>query len=278
MHFIGPHVSAAGAPAAAIANAQRVGATAFALFVKNQRQWIGKPLQEADVEAFDRALAASEYAPIHLLPHAGYLINLANPNPEAHEKSMRSMLDEMTRCAALGLVQINLHPGSHLKLISAEAGCDRVAESINTLFEKVEGVSIVLENTAGQGGCLGARFEELRRIYNGVEDKARLGFCLDTAHSYGAGFDLRTEAGYESFMADFDRIVGLHTLRGMHLNDSMVPLASHKDRHASLGKGEIGWGLFERIAHDPRTENIPLIIETPDETLWADEIAHLLHA
>ncbi len=277
MHFIGPHVSAAGCPAAAISNALSVGATAFALFVKNQRQWIGKPLSAEDIEGFDAALAESPYAPVQVLPHAGYMINLANPTPEAHAKSMKSLLDEVKRCEALGLVQLNLHPGSHLKLISPEEGCDRVAQSINTIHAQSQGVSIILENTAGQGGCLGSTFEELRRIYDGVEDKGRIGFCLDTAHAYGAGFDLRDEAGYERFMADFDRIVGLAQLRGMHLNDSMVPLASHKDRHQSLGKGEIGWGLFERIARDPRTEEIPLIIETPDDTLWADEIAHLLN-
>lgn len=278
MRFIGPHVSAAGAPAAAVANALKVGATGFALFVKNQRQWIGKPLPAGDAQAFRSAMAEGNYTAAQVLPHAGYLINLANPDEAMHAKSMGSFLDELHRCEALGLTLLNLHPGSHLRKLSPEAACDRVAESINAALAETSGVTVVIENTAGQGGCLGATFAELRRILDGVQDKSRIGFCLDTAHSFAAGFDIRKEAGLGAFLDGFDREVGLGYLRGMHLNDSKEPLSSHHDRHESLGRGYLGWEPFERIARDRRLENIPLILETPDETLWADEVARLLRA
>ena len=278
MRFIGPHVSAAGAPSAAIANAAGFGATGFALFVKNQRQWVGKPLAQGESAHFREALSAAGYTPGQVLPHAGYLINLANPGEEAHAKSMASFLDELHRCEALGLDRLNLHPGSHLKLLSVEAACDRVAESINRALAETQGVTVVVENTAGQGAYLGSQPEELGRILAGVEDKTRIGFCIDTAHTFAAGFDLRTEAGFEAFMERFERAVGCRYLRGMHLNDSKGALGSHLDRHESLGKGFLGWALFEYIARDARFQGLPLILETPDETLWAEETKRLLEA
>ena len=277
MRLIGPHVSAAGAPASAVANALAVGATAFALFVKNQRQWIGKPLAATDAQRFVEDCQKAAYTPGQILPHAGYLINLANPDPEMHQKSMGSFLDELHRCEALGLDRLNLHPGSHLNKLSVEAACDRVAESINQALAETKGVTIVIENTAGQGAYLGSKPAELQRIFAGVNDQSRIGFCIDTAHTFAAGYDLRTESGFESFFTELDRCVGLHYLRGMHLNDSKSDLASHHDRHESLGKGYLGWGVFERIAKDPRFDNVPLILETPDDTLWAEEITHLLN-
>lgn len=278
MRLIGPHVSAAGAPSAAIANALAVGATGFALFVKNQRQWIGKPLASADVADFATAMQRAPYQAQQILPHAGYLINLANPDPEMHEKSMGSFLDELHRCEVLGLDRLNLHPGSHLKKLSVEAACDRVAESINRALAETTGVTVVIENTAGQGAYLGSKPEELQRIIAGVNDKTRIGFCIDTAHTFAAGYDLRDESIFEAFFGELENRIGLNYLRGMHLNDSKSALASHHDRHESLGKGHIGWPLFERIARDARFENIPLIIETPDDALWPEEIQHLLNA
>ena len=276
MRFIGPHVSAAGSPAAAIANAQKVGATGFALFVKNQRQWVGKPLSEAEIQAFHEAMSAAGYTAGQVLPHAGYLINLANPDPEMHAKSMASFLDEMHRCEALGLDRLNLHPGSHLKKLSVEAACDRVAESINRALAETRGVTVVIENTAGQGAYLGARPEELARIIAGVEDKTRVGFCIDTAHTFAAGFDIRTPAGFNAFFEQLERTIGLAYLRGMHLNDSKGALGSHLDRHEVLGQGFLGWPLFETIARDARLDNLPLILETPDEALWPEETRRLL--
>ncbi|MBQ9694511.1 MAG: deoxyribonuclease IV [Kiritimatiellae bacterium] len=277
MRLIGPHVSASGSPAAAIANAQAVGATAFALFVKNQRQWIGKPLAAADAQRFVADLQKAAYTAAQVLPHAGYLINLANPDPEMHQKSMGSFLDELHRCEALGLDRLNLHPGSHLNKLSVEAACDRVAESINHALSETQGVTVVIENTAGQGAYLGSKPEELQRIISGVADQSRIGFCIDTAHTFAAGYDLREEKGFERFFDELESRIGLRFLRGMHLNDSKTDLASHHDRHESLGKGYLGWGVFERIVTDARFENVPLILETPDDTLWADEIAHLLN-
>ncbi len=278
MRYVGPHVSAAGAPAAAIANAQAVGATAFALFVKNQRQWVGKPLTEKEITDFKCAMHNAGYQPQHILPHAGYLINLANPKEEMYEKSMGSFLDELTRCEKLGLSRLNLHPGSHLKLISVEAACDRVAESINIALDQTSGVTVVIENTAGQGAYLGSKFEELQRIYAGVNDKSRIGFCLDTAHSLAAGFDLRTIEGVDSFLEQFDAIVGLSLLRGMHINDSKGTIGSHLDRHASFGEGQLGWEPILHLVRHPALQTIPLILETPDPDRWPEETRRLLEA
>lgn len=278
MRYVGPHVSAAGSPAAAIANAQAVGATAFALFVKNQRQWIGKPLSAKDISDFKAAREAAGYAPEHILPHAGYLINLANPKEELYEKSMGSFLDELHRCEALGLTRLNLHPGSHLKLLSVEAACDRVAMSINTALEQSSGVTIVIENTAGQGAYLGSTFEELRRIYDGVNDKSRIGFCLDTAHSLAAGFDISTPAGVDAFLDAYDKTVGFALLRGMHINDSKGTLGSHLDRHACFGEGHIGWEALLHLVRHPALQTLPLILETPEPERWPEETRRLLEA
>lgn len=276
MRFVGPHVSAAGSPAAAVANALAVGATGFALFVKNQRQWVGKPLPKEDAEAFSEAMAAAFYTAGQVLPHAGYLINLANPDPEKHAKSMASFLDELRRCEALGLDRLNLHPGSHLNQLPPEAACDRVAESINRALEETRGVTVVIENTAGQGAYLGSKPAELGRIVAGVRDKTRVGICLDTAHTFAAGYDIHTVAGLNAFLDEVDEAVGLNMIRGMHLNDSKGALGSHLDRHESLGKGFLGWEVFEAIARDPRFENVPLILETPDDALWPEETRRLL--
>lgn len=278
MRYVGPHVSAAGSPAAAIANAQAVGATAFALFVKNQRQWIGKPLGQKEIADFKQAREAAGYAPEHILPHAGYLINLANPKEELYEKSMASFLDEIHRCEALGLTRLNLHPGSHLKLLSVEAACDRVAMSINHALEKSTGVTVVIENTAGQGAYLGSTFEELRRIYEGVNDKTRIGFCLDTAHSLAAGFDVSTPDGVDAFLEAYDNVVGFDYLRGMHINDSKGTLGSHLDRHASFGEGHIGWDAILHLVRHPAMQTIPLILETPEPERWPAETKRLLEA
>ncbi len=278
MRFIGPHVSAAGSPAAAIANALAVGATGFALFVKNQRQWVGKPLAAADIEAFRKAMTKAPYSAAQILPHAGYLINLANPDPEKHAKSMESFLDELHRCEALGLDRLNLHPGSHLNQLSVEAACDRVAESINTALTQTQGVTIVIENTAGQGAYLGSKPAELGRIIAGVTDKSRVGICLDTAHTFAAGYDIRTVDGLNRFLDEVDAEVGLTYLRGMHLNDTKGNLGTHLDRHEELGKGFLGWEVFEALARDPRMQDLPLILETPNDTLWPEETRRLLNA
>ena len=278
MFFVGPHVSISGGVRNAPINARQLGATGFGMFVKNQRQWTAAPLPKAEIDAFKAAMVENGYTPQQVMPHAGYLINLANPDDAAHAKSMASLHDELTRCEALGLIQLNLHPGSHLRLLTPEAACDRVAQSVNAALADSHGVTIVIENTAGSGGNLGSTFEELARILAGVEDKTRIGFCIDTAHTFAAGFDIRTRDGFRKTIEAFDRLVGLRYLRGMHLNDSKPKLASHVDRHESLGAGLIGWEPFAAIMSDARFSDLPLVLETPDESLWADEIRRLLEA
>ena len=275
MKYFGAHVSASGGVENAVKNAQDIGATAFALFTKNQRQWIAPALTDSQVATFREAAAKAGYSAAQILPHDSYLINLGHPDEEGLAKSRESFFEEMARCERLGLDRLNFHPGSHLKRISEEGSLDRIAESINMALARTKGVTAVLENTAGQGSNLGFKFEHLAYIIERVEDKSRVGVCLDTCHTFAAGYDLRTREACDATFAEFDRVVGFKYLRGMHLNDAMRPLGSRIDRHSPLGDGEIGWECFRYIAQDPRFDNIPLILETPDEARWSEEIAKL---
>ncbi len=275
MKRVGAHVSASGGVENAPLNAQAIGAKAFALFTKNQRQWKAKPLTEKSINAFRENLAAAEIAPQHVLPHDSYLINLGHPEPEALEKSRNAFLDEMQRCEQLGLKLLNFHPGSHLKKISEEESLALISQSINLVLEQTRDVIAVIENTAGQGSNLGYRFEHLAAIIDGVEDKSRVGVCLDTCHTFTAGYDLRTKVACEETFAEYERIVGFQYLRGMHLNDSKPDLGSRVDRHHSLGMGKIGWDAFDYIMNDPRFDEIPMVLETIDDTIWAEEIQQL---
>ena len=272
MKYFGAHVSASGGVENAPVNAGRIGATAFALFTKNQRQWSAAPLAAAQIDAFRRACAEGGYAPAQILPHDTYLINLGHPEAAALEKSRAAFVEEMRRCEQLGLDRLNFHPGSHLRQISEEESLDRIAESINRALEATRGVTAVIENTAGQGSNLGYRFEHLAYLIDRVEDKSRVGVCIDTCHAFAAGYDLRSEEACAATFAELDRTVGLAYLRGMHLNDAMKPLGSRVDRHAPLGEGEIGLACFRYIARDPRFDGLPLILETPDEARWPAEI------
>ena len=275
MKYFGAHVSASGGVENAVKNAKDIGATAFALFTKNQRQWIAPKLTTEQIDIFKKAMAEAGFSAAQILPHDSYLINLGHPDQEGLEKSRESFFEEMQRCELLGLDRLNFHPGSHLKRISEEGSLDRIAESINMALERTKGVTAVLENTAGQGSNLGFKFEHLAYIIDRVEDKSRVGVCLDTCHSFAAGYDLRTKEACDATFAEFDHIIGFKYLRGMHLNDAMRPLGSHIDRHSPMGEGEIGIECFKYIASDPRFDNIPLILETPDEERWAQEIAQL---
>ena len=272
MKFFGAHVSASGGVENAPRNASAIGATAFALFTKNQRQWRSAPLSATSIEAFRRELAAAAIDPRHVLPHDSYLINLGHPEEEGLERSREAFLDEMQRCEQLGLDRLNFHPGSHLKKISVEECLDRVAESINIALRATKGVTAVIENTAGQGSNVGFAFWQLRRIIDGVEDRSRVGVCLDTCHSFAAGYDLSSELACERTFEEFDREVGFEYLRGVHRNDALRPLGSRIDRHTPLGEGQIGWDCFRFIARDSRFDDLPLILETPDESRWAEEI------
>ncbi len=275
MKLIGAHVSAAGGVYNAPLNAHNIGANAFALFTKNQRQWIAKPLEQSAITAFKARCQQYGFHPKAILPHDSYLINLGSPDAEKLEKSRNAFIDEMDRCQQLGLHLLNFHPGSHLKKISESDCLALIAESINMAHQAVPNVVAVIENTAGQGSNLGWRFEHLAEIIAQVEDKTRVGVCIDTCHTFAAGYDLRTEQATEQTFAEFDQIVGMPYLRGMHLNDSKGKLGSHLDRHNSLGAGEIGWDCFRYLMQDPRFDNIPLVLETIDPDIWQQEIAKL---
>ncbi|MBQ7856425.1 MAG: deoxyribonuclease IV [Alistipes sp.] len=275
MKFIGAHVSASGGVENAPYNAKQIGATAFALFTKNQRQWLAPSLTAEQCERFRAACAECGYTPSQILPHDSYLINLGHPEREGLEKSREAFFEEMARCQALGLDRLNFHPGSHLKKTTTAQSLYLIAESINMALERTEGVTAVIENTAGQGSNLGFTWEQIARIIQMVEDKSRVGFCIDTCHSFAAGYDLRTEEACRKTFEEVESTIGLKYLRGMHLNDAMKPLGSRVDRHAPLGEGEIGWECFRFIARSPLFEGIPLILETPDEARWSEEIAWL---
>ncbi|MES9823599.1 MAG: deoxyribonuclease IV [Candidatus Thiodiazotropha endolucinida] len=275
MKYVGAHVSASGGIENAPLNAQEIGARAFALFTKNQRQWRAKPLSEKSILAFRENLDGSGISPRHVLPHDSYLINLGHPETEGLEKSRAAFLDEMQRCEQLGLSLLNFHPGATLRKIGEEESLQRVADSINLVLEQTRGVTAVIENTAGQGSTLGYRFEHLAAIIDAIEDKSRVGVCLDTCHTFVAGYDLRTIAACEKTFTEFDHVVGFQYLRGMHLNDSKPDLGARVDRHHSLGQGKLGWEVFRYIMHDPRFDDIPLVLETIDDTLWKAEIAAL---
>lgn len=275
MKYIGAHVSAQGGVENAPANAHAIGAKAFALFTKNQRQWMAPALTAKSIDAFKAACEQYGFAPEHILPHDSYLINLGHPEQEGLEKSRNSFIGEMQRCEALGLTRLNFHPGSHLKAIDLDTCLARIAESINIALDRTKGVTAVIENTAGQGSNVGYDFAHLAAIIDKVEDKSRVGVCIDTCHAYAAGYDLATDEGFAKTWQEFDRIVGFDYLRGMHLNDAKKGLGSRVDRHDSLGKGILGARCFELLMQDPRFDNIPLILETPDEAIWAQEIAWL---
>ncbi len=270
MKFIGAHVSAGGGVEQAPANAHEIGANAFALFTKNQRQWVAKPLSDISISLFKENCEKYGFDSRYILPHDSYLINLGHPEEEGLQKSRAAFLDEMRRCEELGLKLLNFHPGSHLNKISVEACLDRVAESINMTLAKTRGVTAVIENTAGQGSNVGNEFWQLKYIIDRVEDKSRVGVCLDTCHTFTAGYDIVND--YDKVFGEFDATVGFGYLRGIHLNDSKKALGSRVDRHDSIGKGLIGLDFFGRFMQDERFNDMPVILETPDESLWAEEI------
>ena len=273
MKYIGAHVSASGGVEYAPVNAHEIGANAFALFTKNQRQWVSKPLTAESIDLFQQNCEKYGFLPEYILPHDSYLINLGHPEEEGLTKSRAAFLDEMQRCEQLGLKLLNFHPGSHLNKIDTEACLSRIAESINIVLDKTKGVTAVIENTAGQGSNLGNEFWHLRYIIDKVEDKSRVGVCLDTCHTFTAGYNFLQD--YDQVFNSFEQEVGFSFLRGIHLNDSKKEVGSRVDRHDSIGQGYIGNAFFERLMKDTRFDNLPIILETPDETLWAKEIAWL---
>ena len=272
MKCIGAHVSIAGGVENAPLNAEKIGAKAFALFIKNQKQWKAKPFTDKNIDEFKENCKKFGYKPENILPHDGYLINLGHPEREKLEKSGTAFLDEMQRCEQLGLKYLNFHPGSHLRQISEQESLDLIAESINISIAKTSFVIPVIENTAGQGSNIGYTFDHLAYIISRIENKDRIGVCIDTCHLFVSGYDFRTRKTYEDTFEEFDKIVGSNYLKGMHLNDSKKELGTRVDRHESIGKGFIGIETFRFIMNDDRFEEIPLILETPNSDIWADEI------
>jgi deoxyribonuclease IV len=275
MKYVGAHVSASGGVENAPVNAHEIGARAFAFFTKNQRQWFSNPLSLASIKAFRENCEKYDYKPFQILPHDSYLINLGHPQKEPLEKSRTSFLDEMQRCEQLGLDRLNFHPGSHLKSISEEECLSRIAESINIVLDKTKGVTAVIENTAGQGTNMGHKFEQIRFMIDKVEDKSRVGVCIDTCHAFTSGYNIKSAEGYAETFNMFDKIIGFKYLRGMHINDSKKELASRVDRHDNIGKGLLGGDVFKMLMNDSRLDNMPLILETPEESLWEAEIKNL---
>lgn len=275
MKYIGAHVSASGGVEQAVLRAVDIGANAFALFTKNQRQWKAPPLKAETIEKFKRFCQVHHFTADQILPHDSYLINLGSPEVEGLEKSRVAFIDEMERANQLGLKLLNFHPGSHLNKISEQDCLARIAESINIAVSKVPNVVAVIENTAGQGSNLGYRFEHLAEIIEQVEDKSRVGVCLDTCHTFSAGYDISSLEQCEKTFAEFEQVVGFKYLRGMHLNGSKTPLGSRKDRHDTLGEGTIGTAFCEFIMKDDRFDGIPMILETINPDIWAEEIKFL---
>ena len=275
MKRIGAHVSASGGVFNAPLNAAKIEADAFAMFVKNQRRWDAPPLSAEEIVAFKDALKQSGISAEHVLVHDSYLINLGHPREAEREKSLNAFIDEIRRCEALGLKLLNFHPGSHLNEISAQVCLDNIAGSLNFAIANTAGVKLVLENTAGQGSNLGYDFAQLAYVIDKISNKDRIGVCIDTCHAFAAGYDLRSQQAYERTMSEFDRAIGYKFLSGMHLNDTKNELGVHKDRHESLGRGFLGLAAFENIMNDPNIDEIPLILETINNSLWAEEIALL---
>jgi deoxyribonuclease IV len=275
MKRVGAHVSASGGVENAPVNAHEIGAKAFALFTKNQKQWRSSPLTKKNIDDFKANIEKYGFSPDHILPHDSYLINLGHPEEEGLTKSRSAFFDEMKRAEQLGIRMLNFHPGSHLGKIDPEKSLLRIAESINMALDKTSGVTAVIENTAGQGTNLGFEFEHLAFIIQHVEDKSRVGVCLDTCHSFAAGYNIKSEAGYQETFRKFDEIVGMKYLSALHLNDAKKELGSRVDRHESIGQGTIGLDTFRWIMNDPRFEEIPLILETPNDDIWAEEISLL---
>jgi deoxyribonuclease-4 len=275
MKYIGAHVSTTGGVENAPINAHDIGAKAFGLFTKNQRQWMSAPFTKANIDSFKKNCEKYSYLPSQIMPHDSYLINLGHPEKEGLLKSRNAFLDEMQRCEQLGLDRLNFHPGSSLGKITQEECLKIVAESINIVLDITNGVTAVIENTAGQGSNVGYTLEQIRFIIDLVEDKSRVGVCFDTCHAYTSGYDIKSENGYQKTFLQFENIIGFKYLKGLHLNDSKKDLGSRVDRHDQIGEGLLGEEVFRRIMNDARFDDIPMILETPDESRWKEEILML---
>lgn len=275
MKLVGAHVSVEGGVSNAPLNAQAIGARSFALFTRNPSRWVSKAISDAEAEAFKRNCRECGYTSDMILPHDSYLINLGSPDPEKLEKSRTAFLDEMRRCEQLGLTMLNFHPGSHMREIGENECLDLIAESLNLILAETSGVKAVIENTAGQGSNLGYTFAQIGRIISRIDDKSRVGVCIDTCHAHASGYDMTTPEAYKRTWDEFDREIGFKYLSGMHINDTAKALGSKVDRHAPIGQGVLGEEFWRMLMQDPRMDGIPLILETTDMSLWPEEIRYL---
>jgi deoxyribonuclease IV len=259
--LLGTHVSVAGGVHAAFERGERIGCTTMQVFVKNSNQWEGKPLTPDDIGSYKTAAAKSTIMPV--FAHAAYLINLCAKNLDVRAKSRRAFRDELTRCDALGVRGLIVHPGAHMGE-GEETGIREIAASLNAVHDQTGGIAplSILETTAGQGTAVGYRFEHLRDILALVRDRHRVAVCMDTAHLFAAGYDIGTEEGWEGTIEAFERIVGLRSLVAIHVNDSKKPLGSRVDRHEHIGKGLIGLTGFRMLMNDRRLAGVPKILET----------------
>ena len=274
MQWLGAHMSIAGGHALAIDRATEFGMTACQIFTKNANQWNAKPIAPEAAEGFRARLGDSDVA--FVVAHDSYLINLASPDDALRARSAAAFGDELARCALLGVPWLVTHPGAHMGS-GVDEGVRRVADSLNRLFDEQpsQGVTVLLETTAGQGTTLGRSFHELAAILELVEDRSRVGVCFDTCHVFAAGYDIRPEGGYEATMQSFDDVIGLEHLRVFHFNDSRKGLGSHVDRHAHIGEGEIGLDAFRAIVNDERFADRPGILETPKDAAGDDDRRNL---
>lgn len=273
MKYIGAHVSIEGGIDLTPERANKIGARAFALFTGNSNRWTPAAIKPETAVKFRDRCAELGFSPEQILPHDKFLINLGSPDQTKLEMSRESFIDELKRCELLGLSMLNFHPGSHLRQISEEKCLDLIAESINYGLDKTNGVTAVIENTAGQGSNLGNEFSHLAHIIDKVEDKSRVGVCIDTCHAYSAGYDLRDN--YDKVWTDFENTVGFGYLKAIHLNDDKKELGSRIDRHELIGEGTLGKEFFIRLMNDARFDNMPIILETPDPAKWEEEISWL---
>lgn len=273
--YVGAHVSAAGGVDNAPRNAKAIGATAFSLFTRNQRQWKAKPYEATTVEAFHAAMKEEGYSGDHAMPHASYLVNLGSPSEETREKSIEALADELSRTVQLGLRWLNFHPGTSKGELDEDSTLRRIAAAADRVLDTVDGGVLVLENTAGQGSSMGERIEQLARIIEYSTRPERLAICIDTCHAFAAGYDIRSAAGWDTLMREVEGLLGLDRLVALHLNDSTGDLGSRKDRHKPIGEGLIGIEGFRAIMADPRLDGKPMILETPDVERWPEEIRML---
>ncbi|KAI9675201.1 MAG: hypothetical protein M1829_003561 [Trizodia sp. TS-e1964] len=282
--FVGAHVSAAKGVQNSVTNSVHIGGNAFALFLKSHRKWESPPLLAENKNLFKSFCEEHGYnQEKHVVPHASYLVNLAQVEPEKSKQALDCFIDDLKRCDALGIRLYNFHPGNTVGEPRPEA-LSRIAASLNKAHAATESVITLLENMAGQNNVIGSNFEDLRDIIAEVEDKSRVGVCLDTCHTFAAGYDLRTAVAFQATMAKFDSVVGLSYLKALHLNDSKAPLGSHRDLHQNIGLGFLGLRSFHSVMNFPPFENLPMVLETPidvenaqgkmeeDQGIWAREI------